>query len=72
MLPDISTSEPFDTDFYGMVLLVSVLLLLLVAMPSLTGVQIYRQYRFRTGLTDMPDGRLLNVDSAHVLDSVAQ
>ena len=70
MLPDLSTSEPFDADLYGMLLLVSFLLLLLVAMPLLTAVQIYRTYRFRSGLVDMPDGRLLNVDS--VSDSVAQ
>ena len=70
VLPDLSTSEPFDADFYGLVLLVSFLLLLLVAMPSLTAKQIYRQYRFRSGLVDMPGGRLLNVDS--VSDSVAQ
>ena len=70
VLPDLSTSEPFDADLYGLVLLVSILLLLLVAMPALTAIQIYRKYRFRSRLVDMPGGRLLNVDS--VSDSVAQ
>jgi hypothetical protein len=68
VLPDISTSEPFEEEFYGMVLLVSVLLLLLVAMPVLTGMQIYRRYRFRSGLLDMPDGILVNVDAPNDVD----
>eukprot|EP01046_Picozoa_sp_COSAG06_P017147 COSAG06_NODE_1155_length_10484_cov_7.061759_9_plen_1028_part_00 len=55
VLPDINSSEPFDTEVYGWLLLCSMVTLLCCAV-GLTVVQVRRRYRFKARLLQLGDG----------------